>query len=321
MATWKGILSAYFTKNDKKALDLPAATIPLAALIFFCGFITACNQDEPLNKNYKAEIDKWHEERIESLEERDSWLSLAGLYQLDEGTQSLGSDSTNDIIFPPKAPPRIGTITKQNDKFTIDVRRGVKVSENNEQISEMELSTSADGEPTELRVNNFLWFIIERRGNYYIRLKNTEHPNFDSFDGIERFPVNQDWRVKASFNRFDEPQTITIPDILGETYQDSLYGKLKFSINGMEYNLNPLGHPDEDEEFFIIFGDQTNGNSTYSGGRYIYIPTPGEVGSTHIDFNKAYNPPCVFTEFATCPLPPAENRLELQVTAGEKMYE
>lgn len=318
MITWKRILSA---KNKEKALDLSAATIPLIALIFFCGIITACNQDEPLNKNYKAKIDEWHEKRIESLKERDSWLSLAGLYQLEEGTQSLGSDSTNDIVFPPEAPPTIGTITKQSDKFTIDIQPGIKVTRDSQEISEMELSTSADGEPTELRVNSFLWFIIERRGNYYIRLKDTEHPNFDSFDGIKRFPVNQDWRVKASFNRFDEPQTITIPDILGETYQDSLYGILKFSINGMEYSLNPLGHPDEDEEFFIIFGDQTNGNGTYSGGRYIYIPTPEEDGTTYIDFNKAYNPPCVFSEYATCPLPPPENRLELQVTAGEKLYE
>jgi uncharacterized protein (DUF1684 family) len=290
-------------------------------LTIIAGFLLSCNLDQQKSDaNYKAEIDKWHEQRVESLKEEDSWLSLAGLYELDEGTHSLGSDSGNDIVFPSKASSQIGTITKKDENFTIDVQSSVTVTQDGEEISEMELTTSSDGEPTELRYNNLLWYIIERRGDYYIRLKDTNHPNFSSFNGIDRFPVSKEWRVEASFNRFDKPQLITIPDILGKQYQDSLYGTLDFTVDGKQYSLAPLGNPDKDEEFFIIFGDQTNGESTYSGGRYIYISTPNKNGTTNIDFNKAYNPPCVFTDYATCPLPPSQNRLELKVTAGEKMY-
>lgn len=289
--------------------------------MIFAGLFVSCNQaQQKSDKNYEANINEWHKQRIKSLKEEDSWLSLSGLFPLDKGTQTLGADSTNDIVFPPEAPSQIGTITRQGDKFKIDVQPEVNITHDGAQISEMELTTSAGGTPTELRYNNLLWYIIERRGDYYIRLKDTNHPNLTSFDGIDRFPVSTEWRVKASFNRFNQPQVITIPDVLGKQYQDSLYGILEFTINGNQYTLAPTGHPDKDDEFFIIFGDLTNGESTYSGGRYIYIPTPDGDGTTHVDFNKAYNPPCVFTDYATCPLPPPQNHLELEVKAGEKMY-
>lgn len=266
-------------------------------------------------------INDWHQERIESLKEEDSWLSLAGLHQLDEGTHTFGSDSSNDLVFPPKATANLGSITKQGNSFSIDVNPGANVTHESVQISEMELQTSLSGEPTVLRHQSLLWYIIERRGDYYIRVKDTEHPNFDSFDGIERFPISQKWRIQATFNSFEEPRTISIPDILGDVYQDSLYGMLEFSIDGQQYNIAPLGHPQNADDFFIIFGDETNGESTYGGGRYIHIPLPDEDGKTYLDFNKAYNPPCVFTEFATCPLPPKPNRLPIRITAGEKAFQ
>lgn len=288
-------------------------------LLTFIG-ISCGNQDTTTDKNYVGEINDWHNERIASLEERDSWLSLAGLYKLKEGSQSFGSDSTNDIIFPPQAPSRIGTINKQDDTISIRVLPNVKVVNDGAEVSEIEMTLDSQDQATVLQHEAFLWYIIERRGDYYIRLKDTNHPNFKSFDGIERFPVSQDWRIKATFKPFEEPKSITVPDVLNEGIQDSLYGMLEFTIDGKEYNIAPLNHPEKDEEFFIIFGDQTNGESTYSGGRYIYIPTPDENGITYLDFNKAYNPPCVFTHFATCPLPPSQNRLPLKITAGEKMY-
>lgn len=286
--------------------------------IFFMGLVTSCEQNQS-DSEYKAEIEQWHSDRIDSLKEEDSWLSLIGLYSLEEGTYSFGSDSVNDFVFPPKASPNIGTITRNGDTFNFDIRPRVKVTTSNGD-SINELKTGADGDSHTLNHGNLQWHIIGRRGNYYLRLKDTNHPNFSTFNGIERFPVSRKWKVEATFNRFNEPREITIPDILGKEYQDSLYGMLEFTINGEDYSLAPLGHPDNDEEFFIIFGDQTNGDDTYGGGRYIYIPTP-ENGTTYIDFNKAYNPPCVFTEYATCPLPPPENQLDVAVTAGEKMYE
>lgn len=286
-------------------------------------FIASCgNQEAEMSKSkHVSQVNDWHQERIESLKEEDSWLSLAGLHRLDNGSHTFGSDSSNHIVFPSKAAPDIGTIRRHEDSFFIEVNSGVNVTHDSVLVSEMELQTSLSGEPTVLHHKSLFWYIIERRGDYFIRLKDSEHPNFDSFVGIDRFTVSQKWRVEATFNAFSEPRTIAIPDILGDVYQDSLYGMLEFSIDGQQYSIAPLGHPQNADDFFIIFGDETNGESTYGGGRYIHIPLPDEDGKTFLDFNKAYNPPCVFTEFATCPLPPEPNRLPIRITAGEKVFQ
>ncbi len=282
----------------------------------------SCNnsQSEQTQAEHRAEVNTWHQNRIQSLKENDSWLTLAGLYELQEGSQTLGSASTNDLVFPPEAAGQISTIKKNDSSFSITIKKGVRVLHDSSAISEMELKTSLSGEATQLRHKSLIWYIIERRGTFYIRLKDTDHPNLISFNGIERFPVSRKWRVQASFNPFDKPKTITIPDILGDSYERSIYGTLEFTHQGKKYSIAPLGHPKNDEEFFIIIGDQTNGESTYSGGRYLYAPTPNKDGTTYMDFNKLYNPPCVFTNFATCPLPPVQNRLDLAIPAGEKMY-
>lgn len=294
----------------------------ITLLVIFGVLGISCSENQDTNTaKYVSEINKWHQERIQSLKEEDSWLSLAGLYKIEEGTHSVGSDSTNDIVFPPKATANIGAITREDNNVSMEIRSGVNVRYDGKKISDITLKTDAKGEPTKLRHKGLVWYIVERRGNYYIRLKDTNHPNFASFDGIDRFPVSKKWRVEATFKQFDKPQPITLPDELNIGMQDTLYGRLEFSIDGKKYSIAPLGHPDKEEEFFIIFGDQTNGETTYDAGRYIYIPTPDENGITYIDFNKAYNPPCVFTKYATCPFPPPQNRLVLKITAGEKNYE
>jgi uncharacterized protein (DUF1684 family) len=274
-------------------------------------------------QEYKKQINNWYAKRTAALEKKDGWMSLAGLYQVEEGTQSFGSDSTNDIIFPPKAPSYIGNITKQGSNITTSILPDVKVLHDSTEITgEFEMRSGvSQSEATVLRHDALLWYIIKRRGNYYIRLKDTQHPNFKLFDGVDRFPASKKWRIKAIFKVFESPKSITIPDIVNEGMQDSLYGMLEFTIDGQNYSIAPLNHPQKDDEFFIVFGDKTNGESTYSGGRYMYVPTPDENGETYLDFNKSYNPPCVFTQFATCPLPPSQNRLPIKITAGEKMVE
>jgi len=290
--------------------------LPLLATTISC----SNSQSELTQEEHRSEVNSWHQNRIQSLQENDSWLTLAGLYELEDGMHTIGSDSTNDLVFPHKAAEQIGTITKNDSSFSISINQGVSVLHDSSAVSEMDLKTSLSGNPTQLRHHSLVWYIIERRGTFYIRLKDTDHSNLISFDGIERFPVSLKWRVEASFNPFDEPKTMTIPDILGDSYKQSIYGMLEFTHKGKTYSIAPLGHPQKDEEFFIIIGDQTNGESTYSGGRYLYVRTPAKDGTTYLDFNKSYNPPCVFTDFATCPLPPAQNRLDLAIPAGEKMY-
>lgn len=289
----------------------------------FCIVVISCNseQDRMSDEEYLQTINEWHEQRIESLQEEDSWLSLAGLYRIEKGEHAIGSDSTNDIILPERGAPYIGTIVRKEDSLTFFADPEASVTSDGEPISEINLQVQGEHSPTKLRHNDFIGYVIERRGDYYLRLKDTKHPNFSAFDGIDRFPVDRKWSIKATFKRFESPRTITIPDILGESYEDSLYGTLHFTIKDQKYQLAPLGHPDKDEQFFIIFGDETNGKSTYDGGRYLYVDTPNKNNVTYIDFNKAYNPPCVFTDYATCPLPPLQNRLPVAITAGEKNIE
>lgn len=281
----------------------------------------SCSSTDKQNETaYAKEVNDWHQDRIDNLLGPEDWLKLAGLFKLEEGQHSFGSDSTNDLVLPPKAAPTIGTVTKEDTTVTVQIKNGVVVTHNQDTVSEATMIPGNARSGTVLKHRSLVWYLLDRRGDYYIRLVDEQHPNLAAFDGIERFPIDQKWKIKAEFKPFNKPKPITVPDVLNEGMQDTLYGMLEFSIEGEEYRLAPLNHPEKDDKFFIIFGDQTNGESTYGGGRYIYIPTPNEDNITYIDFNKSYNPPCVFTEYATCPLPPAQNKLNIAIPAGEKMF-
>jgi uncharacterized protein (DUF1684 family) len=183
----------------------------------------------------------------------------------------------------------------------------------------MKIKVDATGEPTQLRYQSLLWYVIKRGERYAIRLKDSQSESLLNFSGIETFPIQSKWRVTARFTAYYPPRTIEVPNVLGTIVESPSPGKLSFTLENQEYSLDPIADP-EDKRWFIIFGDNTNGEETYGAGRYLYIDAPGEDGTTIIDFNKAYNPPCVFTPYATCSLPPDQNFLELRLTAGEKYY-
>ena len=299
-----------------------AVTNRLKHITIFCSiiaFVFGCQKTADEDAQYIAEINRWHAQRIERLKKPDSWLSLAGLFWLNDGKNSIGSAENNDIVFPNDAPPRIGIVTVRDSIITFTAEPGVTVLVNDSAVQTLQLQSDADGSPTKLQVGHYQWYIIKRDNRYAIRLKNFNHPNFSTFNGIDRFPVDKKWRVKAKFIPYTPPKELSIANVLGSEEKELCYGALAFEIDGKSYRIDPIGNMD-DEEWFIIFGDATNGKTTYGAGRYIYIPKPDENGITYIDFNKAYNPPCVFTEFATCPLPPPQNKLPIEVTAGEKNY-
>lgn len=297
-------------------------TATFLAIIFILHVVSVgCSSNDKQTKaEYVKEVNDWHQVRVDNLLGPEDWLKLAGLYEVEEGQQSFGSDSTNDLVFPPQAAPSIGTIIKEDTTFTVQIDGDVVVTHNQDTVSKVRMIPGNARSGTVLKHGSLVWYLIDRRGDYYIRLADEQHPNLAAFDGIERFPIDPKWKIKAEFKPFDKPKPITVPDVLNEGMPDTLYGMLEFSFDGKEYSLAPLNHPHKDDKFFIIYGDKTNGKSTYGGGKYIYIPTPNEDGISYIDFNKSYNPPCVFTEYATCPLPPAQNRLPIAITAGEKMF-
>jgi uncharacterized protein len=164
--------------------------------------------------------------------------------------------------------------------------------------------------------DRFSWVILERGGKRGVRLWDTENPALKSFEGIDYYEISKKWRVKAHFEPFPEPRILIVPNILGMEIEQRCPGVLRFKIKGETFEL--LALEESAKTFFLIFLDDTSGEETYGGGRYLSVSMPDPNGETIIDFNKAYNPPCIFTPYATCLLPPAANRLHLAVRAGEK---
>lgn len=276
-------------------------------------------EKKPADPAYLASIEEWHTKRIERLKSPTGWLSLVGLHWLKEGENTFGSDSMNQLIFPKKAPAFCGSFFLQNGKVSLSVAKGIQIVSNEKPIERMELRSDVDSNTTILQMNSFRFFIIKRGNEFAIRLRDTENPLITSFNGIERYPVDPSWFIEAKFEPFDPPKIIPVPTILGTIDSSQCPGVLVFEIDGDIFRLEPVLEEGSDE-LFIIFGDKTNGSETYGGGRFLYAKKPGADNKVFIDFNKAYNPPCVFTEFATCPLPPSQNKLPIKITAGEKMW-
>jgi uncharacterized protein (DUF1684 family) len=283
-------------------------------LILGTGLIQ-CTSKQQNSEQYKQSIKHWRKERLKNLKAEDGWLNLAGLFWLDKGKNSIGSAESNDIEFPEKAPEKLGTIDVSNDMIKFEAAKDVKVTHKEKPINSLDLKTDQEENPTVLQHGSLKWFIIDRNGELAIRLRDLESPLLDKLDSIPAFSVKQGWKIKAEFKPFKEKKTIEVPNVLGNTYEENVPGILKFTLDGKEYELYPLGSR---ESMFVIFGDETNAEETYGGGRFLSVEGPNEKNITYIDFNKAYNPPCAFTPYATCPLPPKENILPVKINAGEK---
>ncbi len=286
--------------------------------------LTSCEKPQSRKDNdreYENAVREWHRYHIKSLTEPDSWLSLAGLYWLKEGENRFGSAATNDIVFPQgKAPDFIGVFILESGRVRVVINKGIHVRSNNSIVTETVMQNDATGLPTELELGSLSWHIIKRADKFGVRLRDSEHPRLKAFKGIETYPIDPQWSVTARFEPYDPPRKITMPTVLGTVNEENCPGALVFEVGGKTCRLDPIADP-EDESFFIIFADETSGGETYGGGRFLGVNRPGKDGTTVIDFNLAYNPPCAFSEFATCPLPPAQNRLGVRITAGEKKYE
>lgn len=270
-------------------------------------------------REHLDEVERWHADRVARLVGTDGWLTVTGLFWLRPGANTVGSDATCDVRLP-RVPATVGSIELDGGRVVARVEPSARVTVDGAPVSgALELRTDRDpGGPTILRVDPLSFFVIDREGRLAVRVRDSESPAREGFRGIERFPVDLRWRVEASFEPHDAGTTVLAPDVLGaeQTYRNP--GTVRFDIEGRPCALEAFREPDE-EELFIVFGDATNGVETFAGGRYLYAKLP-EGGRVVMDFNRAYNPPCVFTEFATCVLPPPRNRLPVRIAAGEKRY-
>jgi uncharacterized protein len=285
--------------------------------IFLICLLSGCSKKTETDPAYASEISNWHNKRIQNLKKETGWLNLVGLYWLKQGTNTIGSDPSNDIIFPSGAVPKIGTITLKDSVATLNVNADINVAIDNKSVKEALLQNDISGNPTVITCGHYRWTIIKRGSKYGIRLRDLISPDVKNFPGIDTYPVDKSWRIDAVYNKFPEPRKLMVPTILGTVEENIANGNLTFTIDNKPYSLIPIV---EDGSYFLIFADETNGEETYGAGRFLYTKLPDSTGKVILDFNKAYNPPCAFTKYATCPLPPKENYLHLKITAGEKKY-
>jgi uncharacterized protein (DUF1684 family) len=241
----------------------------------------------------------FYAKREAGLKSETGWLNLAGLFWLKEGENTIGGAESNDFVFP-HAEATLGKVILQNNQ----------VLYNNQVIF------TPEGKSTVISHQSLRWFIIKRGDKYAIRLRDLEGEYLKSFQGIERFPAEAKWKVNAKFIP-TVGKKVTIIDITGRSYQEDSPGLLEFVVDGKTYRLE-AGPGETKEDFFIVFGDATNKITTYGAGRFMDTKGFNPDGTVTLDFNKAYNPPCAFTPFATCPLPTKENKLPIAIPAGEK---
>lgn len=276
-------------------------------------------QAQPVSE-YQKEIDAWHNKRIRDLKAPDGWVNLAGLFWLQPGKNRFGSDAKNELVFNhPDMPGLAGYFDwgKNGDVQWMSAN-GVSVTIQDSSIHDALVYQNGQPGGPLLSMGHFRWNIIKRNDKTGIRFRDLENQLLAKFADIERFPVDSIWRIPAHLE-FSQQPTIAIANVLGQISAQETPGKLVFSIQGIDYRLDAL--EETPGELFIIFGDATSGKETYPAGRFLYMPKPklGEI--SYIDFNKAFNPPCAFSLFATCPLPPKQNILPVAITAGEKNYD
>ncbi len=268
----------------------------------------------------QAAIARWRAERVESLTSDNGWLTLAGLFWLKEGDNTFGRAPGNSLVLDNAAlADTVGSFVLSAHQVRFAARPGSGVTHDGQPVSTIDLAPDTSGHPTVLSAGALRFYVIERAGNLGVRVRDLDNPHRTGFRGLEYFPVSTDWVVNARFERYQPAHHVKIMNILGMELEMESPGAVVFSKDGRQWRLDTVLEEPGDTELFIMFADATSGHETYGAGRFLYIPTP--TGATvPVDFNKAYNPPCALNEFATCPLPPWQNRLKLAVTAGEKKY-
>ena len=267
---------------------------------------------------YTKEIELHRRDRAKALRSPDGWLTLVGLAWLNDGDNPVGAAEANHVVLPSgKAPSNAGKFVVADGRATFHPAAGVDILFDGKPAPPPSLKTDAGGKPTLIELGSLRLYVIERTGRLAVRVRDIESPFLALFRGLEYFSTARSWKIEARYEPYDEPKPIEIPNVMGTVFNEQSPGAIVFAINGETYSMDTM---DNGDNRLLVFGDETNGKGTYGGGRFLQLDLPPKAGPIELDFNKAYNPPCVFTPYATCPLPPPEHRIRADVTAGEKAY-
>lgn len=289
----------------------------LITMILFT--IIGCKQKPQADPEYVKQIEKWDQRRVERLKADDGWLNLVGRFWLKPGENTFGTSNDNDIVIESsKLPAHIGTFLFKDSVVIFKAKDGVNVLLNGNPVQEVKMIDDQKKDMTVLQIGSIKFNLIVRDTLYGIRARDLNSDLVKNFKGIERFPVDESWNIKARFEPYNPPKEIAVPNVLGQIGKEKSPGAVIFERDGKTYKIDAVD--EGGDKLFLIIADETSGEETYGGGRFMYVDKPDSNGNIDLDFNKAYNPPCVFTKYATCPLPPEQNYLKLRIEAGEKMY-
>ena len=268
--------------------------------------------------NYTADVNAFRKQRESEIGSETGWAALTGLHWLTKGDHTIGRAASNAIVLTaPSAPERIGTLAVGDNTATLHVARGVLARAKGKRVTEVQFAPNSSSDA--VTIDGIAMMVIKRGSRLALRVWDRSSPTRLAFKGLHWFPIDPKWRVEAKFAPHPSAPKVRIMNILGETVEMTNPGTAVFVVDGRQYQLEALLESDDAEELFFMFRDATSGTTTYGAGRYMYTPLPKD-GRVTLDFNRAMNPPCAFTNFATCPLPPPKNRLAVPVGAGELNY-
>jgi uncharacterized protein (DUF1684 family) len=274
-----------------------------------------------VDPGYQAEIESWRATRLAALTAEDGWLAVTGLYWLEPGENPFGAAHENRVVLPGKGVPPVAGVLELRPDGSVFVRPrvGAGVTLDGAPNPDRALHSDRSGRPDVLRIGGVRFYVIDRAGKLAVRVKDPNNPARARFEGIRSFPVDPAYRVEGTLAPYAAPREATVATAQGPQQKMLVPGLVRFTLAGKALALEPFVSSPDDRTYMFVFRDLTSGVETYGAGRFLDTPAP-RAGSRQVvlDFNEAYSPPCAFTPFATCPLPPRQNELPVRIEAGEK---
>lgn len=265
---------------------------------------------------YEAEQLRWRQERETDLTSDDGWLTVVGLEWLHEGVNTVGSGPGNDVTLPASIPAQLGTLTLAGEVVLLEVSADAEVLIDGVAVRTASLKhDTEEGGPTRVVIGTVNFFIIRRSGQYGVRIRDKASAARQSFTGRNWFPLDESYRVTGQFTPHNPPRTVEVATVTGQLSPMQNVGRIDFTLRGEPLSLEAFSA--RDNQVWVILRDATSGRQSYGAGRFLYAPLADD-GTVTLDFNRAYHPPCAFTHYATCPMPPRENILSLPIEAGER---
>ena len=265
--------------------------------------------------SYRAQIERHRGDRLAELTAPNGWLAVAGLFWLNDGAHRAGSDPSSAIRLPPRAPKTIGVFTVKDRQITFAAEPSAGVTAAGAPVTSFTFEPQR-GEQSAITVAGVTLFAIRRGDRLGLRMLDPDSAERKGFAGLKYFPLNAAYHVRAKFVPYEKPRTVPVPNVLGMLVPMESPGYVEFALKGRAYRLEPVYETPKHEDLFFMFKDLTSRTETYEAGRFLHTPLPS-AGVVDLDFNRAYNPPCAFTAFATCPLPIKDNQLAVRIPAGE----